>query len=295
MNRTILSALAASFLMMGCASSNKPISNLETVKVDKKTTLTQVQKVKSLLDSLNTGDKKPVSYINPNKYIQHNLKVADGLAGFGEIMKHKPPQGFKAEVIRAFEDGDYVFTHTKYDFFGPKIGFDIFRFEDGLIVEHWDNLDKIYKPNLSGRTQIDGPTQVTDLDKTEANKKLVENFINDIFINRKVKKSPMYVNQKKYIQHHEGISDGLKGLAEFRKYRQENNLMFRVDKLHKVLGQGNFVLTVAEGAFGKDEHVAFYDLFRVENSKIVEHWDVIEKIPPKSQWKNTNGKFGFDK
>jgi hypothetical protein len=38
-------------------------------------------------------------------------------------------------------------------------------------------------------------------------------------------------------------------------------------------------------------HVAFYDLLRVHGAKIAEHWDVIEKIPPESEWKNRNGKF----
>jgi len=48
------------------------------------------------------------------------------------------------------QDGDYVFTHTDYNFFGPKIGFDIFRFENGQIVERWDNLQEIAGPNPSG-------------------------------------------------------------------------------------------------------------------------------------------------
>ncbi|MDX8500630.1 hypothetical protein RFM99_19675 [Mesorhizobium sp. VK4C] len=38
---------------------------------------------------------------------------------------------------------------------------------------------------------------------------------------------------------------------------------------------------------------SFYDLFRVENGTIAEHWDTIETIPPQSVWKNQNGKFGF--
>lgn len=62
--------------------------------------------------------------------------------------------------------------------------------------------------------------------------------------------------------------------------------------LHKVLGEGNFVLTISEGTFG-GKHVSFYDLFRVENGKIAEHWDVVEPILPKEEWKNNNGKFGF--
>ena len=61
---------------------------------------------------------------------------------------------------------------------------------------------------------------------------------------------------------------------------------------HLVLGEGNFVLAVSEGIFlGK--HSSFYDLFRIESGKVVEHWDTIEEIPLRSDWKNTNGKFTF--
>ncbi|MGA2256819.1 MAG: hypothetical protein ABSG53_19385 [Thermoguttaceae bacterium] len=39
------------------------------------------------------------------------------------------------------------------------------------------------------------------------------------------------------------------------------------------------------------KQTSFYDLFRLENGRIAEHWDAIEAIPPKEQWKNDNGKF----
>ena len=152
--------------------------------------LSNKEKVVALLNSFNTGDQTPVAYINPKKYVQHNLSVGDGLAGFGEVMKHAPPKGFKAKVVRAFEDGDFVFTHTEYDFFGPKVGFDIFRFEDGLIVEHWDNLIEVKPANPSGRTQTDGTATVVDQDKTEANKKVINNFITDVLLNNKGEKIP---------------------------------------------------------------------------------------------------------
>ncbi|ABZ76731.1 conserved hypothetical protein [Shewanella halifaxensis HAW-EB4] len=66
----------------------------------------------------------------------------------------------------------------------------------------------------------------------------------------------------------------------------------KYDTNHKVLGEGNFVVSISEGVFA-NEHVAFYDLFRLDNGKIVEHWDTIETIPAQSEWKHTNGKFGF--
>ena len=61
--------------------------------------------------------------------------------------------------------------------------------------------------------------------------------------------------------------------------------------MHKVLAEGNFVLTVSEGSFA-GKPTSFYDLFSVEQDKNVEHWDVIEPILPQHQWKNSNGKFG---
>ena len=253
--------------------------------------LSKKEKVVALLNSFNTGDQTPVSYINPEKYIQHNLAVGDGLAGFGAVMANAPEGGFKARVVRAFEDGDFVFTHTEYDFFGPKAGFDVFRFEDGLIVEHWDNLAEITAPNPSGRTQLDGDTDITDLDKTEANKKVVSGFVNDVLLNGQSDKITNYVNPEKYLQHNSSVADGLDGLGAALKYFAENGLVMEYDQVHKVLGEGNFVLTMSEGKFGKGEHVAYYDLFRVEDGLIVEHWDVIQPIPEQSEWKNENGKF----
>ena len=100
-----------------------------------------------------------------------------------------------------------------------------------------------------------------------------------------------YINPNKYIQHNPSIADGLEGFGAAMKYFAENGLVMEFTKVHKILGQGNFVLALSEGKFGKGEHTAFYDLFRLENGQIVEHWDVIAPIQPASDWKNTNGKF----
>jgi predicted SnoaL-like aldol condensation-catalyzing enzyme len=66
--------------------------------------------------------------------------------------------------------------------------FDVFRFENGLIVEHWDNLLEVQKPNPSGRTQFDGATELTDLDKTAANKKVAKDFITNVLLNGEMDK-----------------------------------------------------------------------------------------------------------
>ncbi|WP_339663306.1 nuclear transport factor 2 family protein [uncultured Polaribacter sp.] len=286
--KQLITSVAIALTIVSCSSTKKELNINNTNKIP---TMSNKEKVVALLNSFNTGDSTPISYINPNKYIQHNLQVADGLQGFGEVMHHAPEGGFKANVVRAFEDGDFVFTQTEYDFFGPKAGFDVFRFENGKIVEHWDNLLEIQKPNPSGRTQFDGETTITDLDKTAANKNIVKGFIEDVVINHQMEKITTYINPTKYIQHNPAVADGLDGFGNAMKYFAENSLVMEYTKLHKVLGQGNFVLTMSEGKFGKGDHTAFYDLFRIENGQIVEHWDVIATIPAKETWKNTNGKF----
>ena len=160
MKKLLLTAISVAMLsLLGGATAQTTSEN--TVNISNK------DKAIAVLNSIQTGDQTAIDYVNPEKYIQHNLSVADGLAGLGEALQALPKGSAKVDVIRAFEDGDYVFTHTDYNFFGPKIGFDVLRFEDGLIVEHWDNLDvTATKPNPSGRTQIDGPTQAQDIDKT---------------------------------------------------------------------------------------------------------------------------------
>jgi len=287
MRQTIISIAVAIFGITACTNQQEQQETNKTMTME----LSKKEQVVALLNSFNTGDKTTISYINPEKYIQHNLAVGDGLAGFGEVMQHAPEGGFKANVVRAFEDGDFVFTHTEYDFFGPKVGFDVFKFEDGKIVEHWDNLAEITPANPSGRTQLDGETAITNTDKTTENKALVQGLLDDIFLNGKMDKLTDYINPEKYLQHNSAVADGLDGLGAALQYFAENGLVMEYHQVHKVLGEGNFVLSMSEGKFGKGEHVAFYDLFRIEEGKIVEHWDVIEPIPAEENWKNQNGKF----
>jgi len=253
---------------------------------------TKKQQVIDLLKAIETGAGEPVAVINANSYKQHNLGIADGLAGFGAVLQQLPTGSAKVNTVRVFEDGNYVFAQTDYNFFGPKIGFDIFRFEDGKIVEHWDNLQTTNGPNPSGHTMTDGATQVTDLDKTEANKTLVRNFVDDILVNGKMKQLAGYFDGDNYIQHNPLIPDQLSGLGKSLDEMAKAGITMKYDTIHQVFGEGNFVLVVSEGHLG-GKHSSFYDLFRVENGKITEHWDVIEEIAAKESSKHNNGKFGF--
>lgn len=264
----------------------------KAVKKETKTPMSQKQKVVDLLKSFETGASKPMGYINATHYTQHNMAVADGLSGFKAFAASLPKDTAKVKTVRVFEDGNFVFAHTIYDFSSETVGFDIFRFEHGKIVEHWDNLQDMATPNPSGHTLVDGSTTVTDLDKTRANKTLVTAFVDDILVNGRVEKLAGYYDGDTYIQHNPHIGDGVSGLGAAFKDMAAAGITMKYDTVHKVLGEGNFVLTVSEGHLG-GKHSAFYDLFRIANGKIAEHWDTIETIPPETDWNNTNGKFNF--
>lgn len=289
-NRRRVIALSAMLFGLSTLSAHaaQPLTNQGSTPMS-----TQKTQVTALLKSIETGDTAPVAFINPTHYVQHNLAVADGLAGFGAVLHALPKGSAKVNTVRVFEDGPFVFAHTDYNFFGPKIGFDIFRFEDGRIVEHWDNLqEKPAQPNPSGRSMTDGPSAATDLGQTAANKALVSAFVQDILVNGQMDKLAGYFDGDQYIQHNPQVADKVSGLGAALQAMAKAGVTMTYRQVHKVLGEGNFVLSVSEGEFA-GKPVAFYDLFRVQAGKIAEHWDVIEPIPAKADWKNSNGKFGF--
>lgn len=253
-----------------------------------------IQKAKKLIGCFASGDVAMARSLLKENYIQHNLAYNTGAKAFCDSVASLGSAPVKTTVntIRAFEDGDKVFMQTVYNFAGAgeQVAFDIFRFEDGLVAEHWDNLAAVAAPNPSGRTQIDGTTEIADLDKTEANRELVKNFLYDVMQGKRPEKTADYFDGDKYIQHNTSIADGLSGLDAALADMAKAGIQMIYDRTHQILAQGNFVLAVSEGTFG-GKPTSYYDLWRVENGKIAEHWDVMETIADEATWHNYNGKF----
>ena len=135
-----------------------------------------ISSVHRLLKGIETGDPSAVEVIHPSRYIQHNPQTHEGREGLAALFKRLATTNPRVNIVRAFEDGDFVFGHTEYDFATRRIGFEVFRFEDGLAVEHWDNIQPRQGPNASGHSMVDGPAEASDLDRTEANRALVRAY-----------------------------------------------------------------------------------------------------------------------
>ncbi|KOP68290.1 hypothetical protein AMS62_25850 [Bacillus sp. FJAT-18019] len=250
-----------------------------------------VLKAIAVLESFESGNPEAITaYVHPDQYIQHNQGLSDGRAAMLGALDHLKEIGTKVSVKRALVDGDYVVLHSVYEFFGSKIIIDIFRFEDGLIVEHWDNMQEMVEKTPSNHTMIDGPVTIKDIDKTDANKEFVKSYVENILLGKKTDLLDAYFDGDNYIQHSPHIADGLSGLRAALQALKKKNIEFEYTHVHQVIGQGDFVLTVSEGLFD-GQPTAFYDMFRVENGKIAEHWDVIETILPAEKRKNSNSRF----
>jgi len=226
-------------------------------------------------------------------YIQHNVAVptgADPILGFIPALEES---GTALTTHRVITEGDMVILHNTYEnaqAFGAEtlVAFDVFRVEDGQVVEHWDNLQVPPAETVSGRTMTDGPTEVVDLDLTAENKALVEGFIADVLQGAAPDRITDYIAPDLYIQHNPMVADGLDGLGAALIAMAEAGQAMAYTETHFVVAEGNFVFAASEGTIGETP-TAFFDLFRVDDGKIVEHWDTVSETP--SEMPHDNGKF----
>ncbi len=287
--KKVVSYIFIMMALIGCASAQNTAQQGKGTKIE----MANKEKAMAFIQAFATGNPDILKFVNVDEFISHNPHLPPGketlMAAFtGE------PTGATIKTIRAFTDGDFVILHNHYkDVAGypPSIiTFDLFRFESGKIVEHWDNITTETKETISGHTQLDGPTEATNLDKTAENKALVEEYVNTVLIKGEYEKLENYLNGEAFIQHNPMISDGISGIKAFLKQMQKKGTELELMKIHHVLGEGNFVLVVIDGQMA-GKPTAFYDLYRVENNKIVEIWDVIEEILPQDKWTHDRGKY----
>ena len=257
--------------------------------------MTNKEKALALIGTFASGDTAKAKELLAPGYIQHNLAYGTGAEAFVGSVAYLASAPVKTTVnnLRAFEDGDKVFLQTIYNFAGAgeQVAFDIFRFDaDGKIAEHWDNLAAKAAPNPSGHTQVDGFDSLEDLDKTEENRDIIKNFLHDVMQGKAPEKTPSYFDGDTYIQHNSGIADGLSGLGAALEALGKQGIQMIYEKTHMVLADGDYALACSEGSFG-GVPTTYYDLFRVENGFIAEHWDVMATLAAKETWQNQNGKF----
>ncbi len=245
-----------------------------------------IDKVLAIFAGISAGDVDlATKYINQTRFLQHNPYAADGVEGLRSFIRQAPRDQLRLAVVRALQDGEYVVTQAKGQRSGKEIFFDIFRFEAGLVVEHWAFSTTDAPPNLSGHTQTDGPTLADLVKDTEKNKSLVRTYYETFHIEGDHSQSERYFSGDHMIRHEPGVRDGV---AEFMRDVEVLMQHRTIDEIKVLLGHGNLVFIAAKGTHEKEPCV-YIDLYRVEDEKIVEHWGFPEMVPSKDQSKNNNG------
>jgi predicted SnoaL-like aldol condensation-catalyzing enzyme len=145
--RKMIIGLTVSVLAL--ASSAASAADPATQEANKKSVVEFYEK------GLNQKDFEAASkYLGP-RYVQHNPTAPDGPEGFRaflNFLREKFPDSH-SEIKRVFADGDYVILHVhsvrEKGSRGRAI-VDIFKLEDGKIVEHWDVVQDVPETSVNG-------------------------------------------------------------------------------------------------------------------------------------------------
>lgn len=241
---------------------------------------------------LDGNAREAIEKYTGERYTQHSTGVADGIEGFlaffEPFLERNPVRDF--QFVRALQDGQYVFLQAYQNINNGEafwITTDFFDSNaDAKIIEHWDVIAAPQPANPSGHSQIDGPTEVEDLDKTDANRALVSEYIDQCLIGRQIDQLQEYIDPASFTQHSSYLGDGL---AAFANWFGAPDCPLAYQERFLTVAEGNFVATLNRATWdGAD--VCHVDLYRVADGKIVEHWDNSEPVPPREEWANS-GKF----
>jgi predicted SnoaL-like aldol condensation-catalyzing enzyme len=282
--RYLTPLLAVSALLggAGCGSDDDAESEPEVVR----NALSPVEQeniaiAKRVLEQgLIGGDTAVINELVREDYIQHNVQAEDGragLLGFVAFLQTQP--GNAVEFHRELANGDYVALHSTYGSGDNRtVAFDVFRLVDGQLAEHWDALTPWVEPSAteSGNSLVDGEAVVRDRPRTERNQTLVTNMVREIFVEGQIGRLPVYVQADNFVQHNPAADDGLEGMAEYFLELRNQGIEIGYTESPLVVADGNFVLVGSEGFYGTpDDFAVFYDLFRVEDERVVEQWNVL--------------------
>ena len=243
------------------------------------------------MEGIRGGDARAaVIKYTGHRYTQHSTGVGDGVEGFLTFFEPFVARNPKRdiEIRRILEDGRWVFCQAYQslnDGAAKWVTTDLFYTDaEGLILEHWDAIGAYQAETLSGEDMVGGTTDIDGSADTEASKDLVLEYTKQVLQERGHDNLDKFVAEN-LVQHSPTIAAGRAGLAAWLGSEEAGSY----EMLFQLVGAGDFVVTYGKRhAGGKD--IAVFDIYRVADGLIVEHWDNTEEISPRESWGNT-GKF----
>ena len=223
-------------------------------------------------------------------YIQHNPNADTGRAGvlayFSSLGAPLPVQDrVQAKLVAIVAEGNFVAVARVDERDQPRAytttWFDLFRFEGGLIAEHWD--PAVLPAGASPRGYVppaQNPDQEGSLasgdEQLASNKRLVYDMWRTLLDAQQVEQAPQFLAEG-YIQHNPQANTGLQGfLAFFRQFAQPKAVQPTVANFIQMVAEGDLVVLATVRSYNNAAapYVStWFDMFRVSEEKLVEHWD----------------------
>lgn len=244
-----------------------------------------IEKVRDYFEGLLSGDPAlTTKHLDSAGYVEHDPRIADGVEGVRRFAEEIADSQPVLKVIRAFQDGDYVFAQADGHVGEDGVFFDVFRLEGGRIIEHWGFSAPAGPPNKSGHTQVDGPTEPEHVEHTEKNKAFVRDYYRTVHLAVRHDLIPQYVSGDQCIRHEPSVADGLEAFIQDVEVLTRDRT---IDEIRLLVGRGDLVFVAAKGTH-QGEACAYIDLYRVEDDKVVEHWGFPKPYPPRVEQRNDN-------
>ncbi|MEM1378998.1 MAG: nuclear transport factor 2 family protein [Pseudomonadota bacterium] len=246
---------------------------------------------KLYLEGIAGGDARAaVTRYTGLRYTQHSTGVADGVEGFlaffEPFLERNPVR--EIEIVCLYEDGPWVFCSAFQSLNNGEarwVTTDLFYTDpDGLVLEHWDTIAEFVENTRSGESMVGGQRMPDAAADSSASKNLVLEYVKQVLQERNFDRTANFVVED-LIQHGAEIDSGRSGLLNWLQADQSGSY----DMLFQIIAEGDMVVTYGKRhALGKD--IAVFDIYRVRDGLIVEHWSNAEHVAPRDQW-NNSGKF----
>jgi len=243
---------------------------------------------------IESGHLEYVPRYQAEGYVQHNPNISTGRAAFlkafseGNVPTNPIPDKLEANIPLAGARGDFVWIMREYKRDDPKDpsksgygdGFDLLRVENGQIQEHWDvaTRDKDAEDGIVyGRT----PRRLSEysqgsLSPAELRTRAVAVEAAETVY---VKRDPTAMSRlfaPDYVEHYRKLQNRATFAADLRSYGDLEHLVDTKPVIALVNGEYVFMMWAATSPEPKDPARSYpwftYQLMRVHDGKVVEHW-----------------------
>lgn len=257
---------------------------------------------------LNAGHVEAADRYLTEDYIQHNPTAPTGRAAFKEVFsqfverRDEVPAMVQDPLVTIVAEGDYVVMAFVTEYEEPEgsgtytsTHFDMFLINNGRIAEHWDSVRlsaglDVPAPDEGGPLPVvgdQGAEQLkwlhSDSEQLRENKRLVFDMWRHMPEAGQEALAPLYMDPI-YIQHNPNAVTGRDGVVEYFSQRPDTPIEpFLEDPLVAMVAEGNLVVQVLQEERphpdrpGEIYHVAWFDMFRVADGRLAEHWDTASK------------------